>query len=290
LLITFREALEAALIVSILAAYLKKINRQDLNRYLFLGVVGAVATSIVAGGLTAYIYGDLTGVSEELFEASTSIFATVVLTYMIFWMARNARQIRGELEEKVHAKITRGYVYGVAVLAFVAVVREGLETVLFLTAFAVQDFVATLIGLIIGTTVVVGLSSLMMRGIYRLDIRRFFKYTSVLLVVFSAGLFGSGVHELLEAAEHSGIEVGLLADHAYSITLTGSASLLDENGAVGSVLKALVGYSASPEWLRVIAYLGYWFVIGGYLIRSYRSKDVVKKTSSTTEGGLRKSV
>lgn len=288
LLITFREALEAALIVGILAAYLKKIGRADLNRYLLIGVVGAVATSIVAGGVAAYVYGGLGGVSAELFEGFASISATAVLTYMIFWMIRNSRLIRGELEEKIHTTVTKGYVYGIAVLAFVAVAREGLETVLFLTAFAVQDFAATLVGMVAGVGIVMGLSFLMMRGIYRLDIRRFFKYTSVLLLIFSAGLFGYGVHELIEAAEHSGIEIGPLAAHAYDINPADGASIFHEKGVVGSILKALVGYDGNPEWLRVIVYLGYWAVVGGYLFRSYRSMETlpvsVKDSSKVVRG------
>ncbi len=269
LLITFREALEAALIIAILAAYLKKIGREDLNRYLLIGVFAAVIASIITGGVAAYIYGGLSGVSEKLFEGSASILATIVLTYMIFWMAGNARRIRGELEEKVHTTVTRGHVYGISILAFIAVAREGLETVLFLTAFAVQDFAATLVGLIIGVTVVVGLSFLMMKGAYRLDIQKFFKYTSVILLVFAAGLFGYGVHELIEAAEGSGVEIGPLAAHAFDINPPDQENIFHEKGVIGSILKALVGYDGNPEWLRVIVYLGYWVVIGGYLIRSY---------------------
>lgn len=269
LLITFREALEAALIVSILAAYLKKIGRGDLNRHLLTGVFAAIIVSVVAGGAVAYVYGGLSGVSAQLFEGSASILATVVLTYMIFWMARNARRIRGELEEKVHASVSRGYVFGIVALAFVAVVREGIETVLFLTAFAVQDFTATLTGIIVGVMVVVGLSFLMMRGAYRLDLQKFFRYTSVLLLIFAAGLLGYGIHEMIEAAEGSGVEIGILAAHAFDINPADKQNLFHEKGAVGSVLKALVGYDGNPEWLRVIAYVGYWVVIGSYLARFY---------------------
>ena len=269
LLITFREALEAALIVGILAAYLRKIGRQDLYKYLLVGVIGAIITSIIVGGATVYVYGGLSGVSEKIFEGSASILATIVLTYMIFWMAGNARRIRGELEEKINTTVSKGYVYGIALLAFVAVAREGLETVLFLTAFAVQDFSATLIGLILGITIVVGLSFLMMRGVYRLDIQRFFKYTSVILLVFAAGLLGYGVHELVEAAEGSGIEVGPLAASAFDINPPDIENIFHEKGFIGSILKALVGYDGNPEWIRVIVYLGYWITIGGFLLRSY---------------------
>jgi high-affinity iron transporter len=272
MLITLREALEAALIVGILAAYLKKTGRGDLNRYLFMGIVGAIVTSVVAGGVVAYVYEGLDEISSELFEGFASISATAVLTYMIFWMTRNSRLIRSELESKIRTTVTSGYVYGILVLAFVAVVREGLETVLFLAAFAVQDLASTLVGIAVGVGIIMGLSFLMMRGVYRLDIARFFKYTSVLLLVFSAGLFGYGVHELMEAAENLGVEIGPLATHAYDINPADSTNIFHENGVVGSILKALVGYDGNPEWLRIIVYFGYWAVVGYVVIHIYRSK------------------
>jgi high-affinity iron transporter len=270
LLITFREALEAALIIGIFGAYLKKIDREDLNRYLFLGVFFAVIVSIVIGGLTAYIFGGLSGTSEELFEGTAAILATIVLTYMIFWMTRNASSIRGELEERVHNTVSRGYVFGIFMLAFLSVAREGLETVLFLTSYAVQDLTATFLGLVIGVTVVVGLSLILMKGASRLNIRKFFKYTSIVLIVFAAGLLGFGVHELIEVGEGSGIDIGPLATKAFDINPPDEANIFHEKGIVGSILKALVGYDGNPEWLRVIVYFSYWIIIGIYMIKAYK--------------------
>lgn len=269
LLITFREALEAALIVGILTAYIRKIERQDLNKYILIGVIAAVIISIIMGWLTIYVYGGLSGVYEKLFEGLASILATIVLTFMIFWMARNARRIHGDLEEKIQTNISRGYVYGISLLAFVAVAREGLETVLFLTAYSIQNFSSTLVGLIIGVSLVIGISFLMMKGIYKLDLQKFFKYTSIILIVFGAGLLGYGTHELIEAAEVSGIDIGPLASTAFDINPIDSENLFHENGVIGSIMKALVGYDGNPEWLRVIVYISYWVIIGSYLVRSY---------------------
>jgi len=113
-----------------------------------------------------------------------------------------------------------------------------------------------------------------MRGVYRLDINRFFQFTSIVLIVFAAGLAGYGVHELIEAGESFGIELGILAQPAFDINpppnADGTYPLLHEKGAVGSVLAALVGYDGNPEWLRVIAYLAYWLVLGTYVLLSQR--------------------
>jgi high-affinity iron transporter len=129
---------------------------------------------------------------------------------------------------------------------------------------AVSDFSGTLIGLLTGIAAVVVLAVLMMRGVYRINVRKFFKYTSVLLVVFAAGLLGYGVHEF--------IEVGLvppIIEHVWDINPADVTHPLHENGAIGSILKALLGYDGNPELLRVIVYVGYWLVIGYYLLRTY---------------------
>ncbi|MCK4953418.1 FTR1 family protein, partial [Candidatus Bathyarchaeota archaeon] len=193
-----------------------------------------------------------------------SITATVVLTYMIFWMAKNARKIRGELQEKVDVAITTENVLGLSMLAFVSVFREGLETVLFLTALTVSDLYGTIVGTLLGIGTVLVLAFLMLRGVYRMNIQKFFRYTSVIIVIFAAGLLGYGVHEF--------IEVGLLPpiiENVWNINPSDVTHPLHEKGAIGSILKALVGYDGNPELLRVIVYVGYWLVIGLYLLRTY---------------------
>ena len=263
-LITFREALEAALIVSIILAYLGKIGRRDLNKYLYLGTGGAILTSLLLGWTVLTFYGGLPKGADKIFEGAASITATVVLTYMIFWMAKNARKIRGELQEKVEVAITSGNVLGLSMLAFVSVFREGLETVLFLTALTVSDPYKTAIGTLLGIGTVLVLAFMMQRGVYRMNLQKFFKYTSVILVLFAAGLLGYGVHEFIEA--------GLLPpiiEQVWDINPIDVTHPLHEKGAIGSILKALVGYDGNPELLRVIVYVGYWLIIGVYLLRTY---------------------
>jgi len=276
-LIAFREALEAALIVVIIAAYLKKIGKGSLNRYLYFGTTAAIAVSLILAGIVQSVYGGLKGASAETFEGVASLTATVVLTYMIFWMSKHALKIRGELQQKVDIAITKEQLFGIATLAFVAVFREGLETVLFLTATFFLDPSGTMIGVVIGFIVVVMLAMLLMKGVYQLDIRKFFRYTSILLIVFAAGLAGYGVHELIEAGEATGIEFGLLGQQAFNINPSanpdGNYPLLHEKGAIGSIFKALVGYDGNPEWLRVFVYVGYWLIVGIFVLKTYRKKE-----------------
>lgn len=263
-LITFREALEAALIVSILLAYLRKIDREDLNKYLYLGTGVAILSSVLLGWVVLTVYGGLPPGVDKIFEGVASITATIVLTYMIFWMAKNSRKIRNELQKKIDIAVTKGNVLSLSTLAFVSVFREGLETVLFLTALAAVDISGTLIGTFLGTGTVLVLAFLMMKGVYKMNLQKFFKYTSLILVVLAAGLLGYGVHELIEA--------GLLPpiiDHVWDINPPSITHPLHEKGAIGSLLKALVGYDGNPELLRLIVYVGYWLVIGYYLLKTY---------------------
>lgn len=278
LLITFREALEAALIVAIIASYLKKIGRQSFNKYLYQGALAAIAVSVLLGLVIFGLYGGLTGASAEIFEGVASLTATVVLTYMILWMATHAQNIRVELERKVEVAVSTGQLVGIVALSFVAVFREGLETVLFLTTLAIIDPAGTVLGAVVASAIVIALALLLMRGIYRLDIKKFFQYTSIILIVFAAGLAAYGTHEIIEAAEASGVQFGVFGQKAYSINpplnSDGSYPVLHERGIVGSIFAALLGYDGNPEWLRVIVYLAYWLVVGAYVVRTYR------KTSS----------
>ncbi|NIR88044.1 ferrous iron transporter [Candidatus Bathyarchaeota archaeon] len=276
-LIAFRESLEAALIIVIMAAYLQKLGKTNLNRYLYLGSGAAIAASIILAGIVQAVYGGLTGIAAETFEGVASLTAAVVLSYMIFWMSKHAQTIKGELQEKIEIAVTEGQLFGIAILAFVAVFREGLETVLFLTGTFFLDPLGTIIGVLIGFVVVFVLALLLIRGVYQLDVRKFFKYTSVILIIFAAGLAGYGVHELVEAGEGAGVTFGILGQQAFNINPPsnpdGSYPLLHEKGPVGSILKALVGYDGNPEWLRIIVYVGYWLVVSAYILKAYRKND-----------------
>ena len=125
-----------------MVSYLKKVGKGELNKYAYLGSGGAVVASLILGLIVQSVYGELKGVSAQLFEGAASLTAVVVLTYMIFWMTEHSKRIRGELQEKIDVAITKGELFGITILAFIAVFREGLETVLFLTAafFLDPDF------------------------------------------------------------------------------------------------------------------------------------------------------
>ncbi|MCK5403218.1 FTR1 family protein, partial [Candidatus Bathyarchaeota archaeon] len=186
-------------------------------------------------------------------------------------------KIRGELQEKIDIAITSGYIFGITSLAFVAVFREGLETVLFLTTLVATDPFGTLTGALLGISIVLVLSFLMMRGVYRMNIQKFFKYTSVILVVFAAGLLGYGVHEFIEAGV-----LPPIIENVWDINPPDVTHPLHEKGAIGSIFKALVGYDGNPELLRVIVYVGYWLIIGSYLLKIY-APNILRLKQSRVE-------
>src|SRR3990170_2650786 len=269
-LLTFREGLEATLIVVIAASYLNRTGRPKLNTFLYFGVIAAVGASLLLGLGISMVYGGLEDAFAGVFDGVAALTAAGVLTYMIVWMTHHAQTIRSELEQKLESSITTGQLLGVASLSFVAVFREGVETVLFLTTLAVIDSTGTLVGAAAASLTAIALAVLLMKGIRRLSTRSLFQVTSMLLIVFAAGLTGYGVHELVEAGERSGMELGILGQQAFSINPPvnpdGTYPLLHDKGAIGSVLATLVGYTGNPEWLRVITYLAYWVALGTYLL------------------------
>lgn len=269
--ITFREALEAALIVSIMAAYLVKIKRRDLTKYLYWGSAAAIFASIAVATIFMTVYGGLEGRAEEIFEGIATLTAAAVLTYMIFWMSGHSKEIKGELQDKLDVAVSKKAVYGIGTLAFVSVFREGVETVLFLGATAIQSPGDTILGAGLGIGTVLLMSVLLFKGIYRLDIRKFFAYTSMILLVFAAGLTAYGVHELNEAGV-----IPAVIDHLWDINPPlnpdGTYPALHEKGSIGVIFKSLVGYNGNPSLTEVIAYIGYWLFIGSYVIRLNRPR------------------
>lgn len=270
-LITFREVLEAALIIAIILAYLTKIERKDLHKYVWLGAGLATVLSVGIGTVLLLLFGALQGVNEKLFEGIASLLAAGVLTSMILWMSKNARNLKGSMQKKIDRLVSRKFLAGITLLAFIAVFREGIETVLFLTALFGQDFVGTFWGLLGGIVSVVIVAYFLLKGSLKLPLHSFFKWTSVLLIVFAAGLLGYGIHELLEAGDLLGLDAGLLGESAFDVNPP-KESVFHEKGAVGSVAKALVGWDGNPEWLRVIAYIVYWILIGLYVRKSFKAE------------------
>ena len=246
-LITLREGLEISLVLAILLGYLVKTDRSDQAGAVWVGAGIAAGLCLVAGLVVHAVTKGLHGKAEPAVEGSLALVAAVVLTWMILWMHKNARSMGGHLREKVDGADTGT---AVATIAFIAVAREGFETVLFLlgaetrTSSGTQVVVGGLLGL--GVAAVLGL--LVYRFGSNIDLRTFFKYTGVLLIFFAAGLVGKAVHEFSELFGAS----GRLIDPMWTLTSGPLAK-----GSVYDFLEGMFGWSATPERLRVLSYLAY---------------------------------
>ena len=251
-LIALREGLEAALIVGIVLGYLRKIGYLEGRKSVWLGVFAAVLASLGVA-LTIQLVGmELEGRAEGIFEGATMFLAVGVLTWMIFWMRYQARLIKTSLEQDVQQAVETGTRWGLMLVAFIAVFREGVETALFLSAAAfASDGQGTLIGAALGLTAAILIGFLIYASTARLNIRLFFNITSVLLLLFAAGLLANGIHEFQEAGVIPTVN-GQLWD---------TNNLLDENSSLGQMLKAVVGYNGNPSLVEVVAYFGYWIAV-----------------------------
>jgi len=246
--VTLREGLEAALIVGIIVAYLVKVGRREAVRFVAYGVAAAVAVSVVVGVAVVATVGELPEVAQETFEGIAALLAVVVLTWMLFWMRRQGRAMKGELEASVDAALGRGSTLALAGLAFVAVAREGLETVLFMLAIlgSSENVAVTMFGAVIGLVVAVAIGWAIFAMGVRVRLRQFFTVTGIVLIFVSAGLLAQAVHEFTEA--------GWLPETAVAFDLSG---ILSRDGLLGSVLAGLFGFRPAPTWSELIAYFAY---------------------------------
>ena len=264
--LSLREGLEAALLIGIVIGALRQMRHTELAPAVWMGVASASLVSLVAGVLITILGLSFEGRAEQIFEGLTLILAAGVLTWMIFWMNGQARHLKGELEGGVHKAVFEGGKHSLFLLAFLAVLREGIELALFLVAsvFA-SDVQQTLIGtfLGLGTSILLGWS--LFATTVRLDLRRFFRVTGILLILFAAGLVAYGVHEFNEAGL-----IPPLIEHVWNVN-----GLLDENSVLGSMLKSLFGYNGNPSLSEVLAYLSYFIAIYAGLRRSRRIEMAV---------------
>jgi high-affinity iron transporter len=249
-LLSLREGLEAALIVGIVLAALRKVDRSSLSSAVWYGVAAALVFSIIAGLTLNWLGAEFEGRGEQIFEGTTMLIAAGLLTWMIIWMRRQSGNMTKELEHGV-VKATAGQQNQGALfwLAFLAVGREGLELVLFLTAVEMAtDTLQTVWGTVFGLITAIGLGWVIFSSSKRMNLRLFFNVTNILLVLFAAGLLAHGVHEFNEA----GIIPSVL-EHVWDIN-----PILNEDGTVGQLLTALFGYNGNPALTETIAYFAYF--------------------------------
>ena len=267
-MIGLREGIEAALIVSIILAYLRQLGAGDRARVVWWGALLAVGISVLVGAALFAADTEFEGRAEEIFEGIITVSAVSVLTWMIFWMRRQGARVRSELHEKIDTALVTGGL-ALAGLAFFAVLREGIETALYLFAAAKGTAVGgggvgaagQLAGAALGLAIAIVLGTLIYRGGIRMDLRSFFRITGWVLIVVAAGLFAFSLHELQEAGW-----LPILTTPAFDV----SSSLPDDAG-LGAILRGLVGYQADPTWLELIGWLGYLVVVGALFLRPGRS-------------------
>jgi high-affinity iron transporter len=258
LLTGLREGVEAALIVAIICAYLAKTGNARFFPNVFLGAGLAILASAVFGVVLYLTVGSFQEPYEQLFEAATLLVAAGVVTWMLFWMRRQAASVRGELQARVDRALDGGSVAALATLAFVAVIREGVETSLFLTgqaASADQGAIWVLVGAVIGLGVAALLGIGFYHGSRRLNLAIFFRWTGIALVFIAGGLVAKAIHELIEI---NVITIG-------TQTLFDVSSILpheEQGGSIlGQFLYALFGYTSTPEVITFLAWLAYVTVV-----------------------------
>jgi high-affinity iron transporter len=199
-LVMLREGFEASLVVGIVLAFLDRTGRREGFWPVWVGASAAIAISIGVGAVLFAIGAELEGQAEAVFEGTAMLVAAALLTWMIFWMRRQSRTIRKHLEEQVEHALATGSALALAAVAFVGVLREGIETALFMfgTVEGANALVAS-VSAVVGLAAAVLLGYGFYKGAARLDLRRFFTVTSVLLLLFAGWLLAQGLHELEEA-------------------------------------------------------------------------------------------
>jgi len=259
-LIGLREGIEAALVVSILLTYLVRTNRNPLIKFVWYGVAAAVVASIfIAVGLES-ISGELSETLEPIFAGVVSFVAVGFVTWMIFWMKRSAKTISSDLRNQLDNAAVSGGAIAVAAMAFVAVLREGAETAMFFwaAAHATGNSLASVVGLVLGLGTAVIVGWIFYRSTSTINLSKFFKITSILLVFVAAGVLSYGIHEFQEVS-------WLPGDGNVLIDLSG---VLVEGSFLATLAAGLFNLKPTTTTLQVIGYAFYSATVLYFLLRN----------------------
>ena len=283
LLTGLREGVEAALIVSIILAYLAKTGNQRYFGRIWLGAGAAIALSIAIGVVLFVTIGGFEEPAEQIFEGFAMFIAAGVVTWMLFWMRRTSANIKGQLHAGVDRALMEGGIFGLAILAFTAVIREGIETALFLMGQATaagSEATSTLVGAVIGLLIAVVLGYGLYRGARVINLRTFFSWTGIALIFIAAGLLSHGIHEFIEAG-------WITFGTSTAFDISGILPHEPEAGGlgvVGSILRALVGYTSTPEWITFAAWIAYVAVVLYLYTRPLRPSEARSAPERTPVG------
>lgn len=249
LLITLRETLEASLIVGIMLAFLHRTNNRERNPVIWAGVVSGICTSVAVGWIVISLSGNFEGQSAMIYEGITMLIAATLITWMVLWLATHGKYMRESIEKQMELHLQTGAVISLFLLVYTSILREGIETVIFLHAAFLQSQNSNAhLGAVAGIVIAIASAWLLMRGMLKwFSLSKFFTATGILLMFFAAGLVAHGVHELQEAGF-----IPILIEHIWDIN-----TILNEKGALGSILKGMFGYNGNPSLLEVLSYMLY---------------------------------
>lgn len=269
-LITFREGLEAFLLVGIILSYLAKLGASKHNKLIYLGVILGLIASLCVAFIFQFVVDQFDSENyRNLLMAGILLFATVVLTYMAIWMQKQAKQQVADMQHSISDILSKGNVFGLIFLAFLAVMREGFETVLFFSAlmysgqgdFSLQE---GMIGAVLGLLLSIVLVVIMMRGTRQLPIQAFFKWTSLLILIIAAGLLSSAIN-MLQSADL----LVIIQTSVFDIS-----HVLDDTSVIGTFLRALFGYNSSPNLIPLLVWISYLTTFCIFWHRGYQRQSV----------------
>jgi high-affinity iron transporter len=263
-LVTSRETLEASLVIGIVLAYLNKSNNQNYKKSVYYGIFFGILASVLAAFLFTMFAGGFKGSAEALFEGITMLIGAFLLTTMILWMMQQ-RRISKEIEDKVQKHLMSikpmfSHI-GIFMIIFTAILREGVETVIFLNAINYANGI-NFLGGTLGIIAAMIIGYLFFISTRKINLKKLFNISSILLILFAAGLIAHGVHELQEAS---------VIPYAVK-EVWNTNSILSENGLIGSFAKGLFGYNGNPSLIEVMSYLSYLVLIYIFYKRMQSSK------------------
>lgn len=277
-LIMLREGLEAALVIAIIAIFLARMGKQHLFKYLYIGISIAFLLCCALGTFFHFAEREFPQSKQELIEGVIGVVAVVVLTWMIFWMRKAGRKIKGEIEEKLEESISsksRNIEKVLISMAFFAVLREGVESVLFLFAAGSSSNALNFVGALLGLLCAIAIGCLVYRGSTVINIGKFFHYTSIAIIVFASGLLAGSLRKFTEAGLFSSFQ-----DKAYNIS-----GVLKNNSVLGTIFGSLLGYDDSPAKAELFVYLAFLIIVLSiflYTSQSRKNKRAAKKVAITT--------
>lgn len=276
-LIGLREGLEAGLVVGILIAYLRKIGRSDALSRLWIGIWAAVVVALATGAILTWGPYALPHDAEAALAGSLAILAVALVTWMVLWMARNARNLRGNLHGKLDTAVT-GAGLGIVLVGFLTVGREGVETALFVWASVLASGTAVLstIGAFLGIFTAIALAYFISRGFVRIDLAKFFTWTGLFLILVAAGVLASGVGDLQSAGVLPG--AGAVA---FSLS-----ALVPESSWYGTLLGGIFNFKPEPTWAQLAVWLGYLAIVTSLFVRQsgLLARREVSSPASTATG------